>query len=73
MEQKTYIHKKICLCRKCSGTGIITTYEPRDVRLLNPHRQQCPQCRGTGRVVVSGEKILNVEPYEPVLLSVDSI
>lgn len=65
MEQKTYIHKKICLCRKCSGTGIIITYETRDVRRLKPQRQKCPQCCGTGRVIVSGEKTLNVEPYEP--------
>lgn len=65
MEQKTYIHKKICLCKKCSGTGVEVFYAKDDVRQEYPLQRKCPQCNGTGRVIVYGERTLKIEPYEP--------
>lgn len=67
MEQKSYIHKKICLCKKCSGTGVEVFYAKDDVRQEYPLQRKCPQCNGTGRVIVSGERILSIEPYDPGL------
>lgn len=65
MEQKTYIHKKICLCRNCQGTGIEITYREKDLLKREPIRQRCPQCNGSGRVIVYGERTLKIVPYEP--------
>lgn len=65
MEQVTYYHKKICLCKECEGTGYIIKYSPHDYRKENPIKFKCSQCKGTGRVVVSGKRVLEVEPYEP--------
>lgn len=65
MEQKTYIHKKISLCKKCSGTGIEVFYSKDDILQRHPLQRKCPQCNGSGRVIVSGERTLIIEPYEP--------
>ena len=65
MEQTTHYHEKICLCRKCKGTGIEVFYSKTDYRQEYPLKRVCPQCNGTGRVVVSGTRVLNVVPYEP--------
>ena len=65
MKKEIYIHKKICLCRKCGGTGIETYYNITDLLNKMPLERTCSQCNGTGRVVVYGERILNIEPYEP--------
>ena len=65
MEQTTYYHEKICLCKKCKGTGIETFYAKSDLLNRHPLQRKCPQCNGTGRVVVSGTRVLNVVPYEP--------
>ena len=65
MEQRTIYHKKICLCRKCKGTGVEIFYAKTDTINRFPLKRECPQCKGSGRVVVSGERVLNVEPYGP--------
>lgn len=65
MEQTTYYHEKICLYKKCKGTGIETFYAKTDYRKEYPLKRKCSQCNGTGRVVVSGQRVLNVVPYEP--------
>lgn len=65
MEQTTYYHEKICLCKKCKGTGEEFLYAKTDYRKEYPLKCKCPQCNGTGRVVVSGKRVLNVVPYEP--------
>ena len=66
MEQVTYYHKKICLCKICAGTGYVIKYPPHDYRHEHPERLKCEQCNGSGRVVVSGKRVLEIEPYEPV-------
>ena len=25
-EEKNYIHRRVCLCRQCGGTGTVTVY-----------------------------------------------
>lgn len=65
MEQTTYYHEKICLCKKCKGIGIEVFYSKTDYRKEYPLKRKCTQCNGTGRVVVSGQRVLNVVPYEP--------
>lgn len=62
--EKTNIHKRICICRECNGTGTVVKYDLKDVRRLNPQIETCPQCNGSGRVWVSGEVIKKIEPYE---------
>ena len=65
MEQTTHYHEKICLCKKCKGAGEITFFAEKDYQERYPLKKKCPQCNGTGRVVVSGKRVLNVVPYEP--------
>ena len=63
MKETTLIPKRICICRRCHGT--VTVCELKDVRRLYPQTKVCPLCKGSGRVVISGEVHKNVEPYEP--------
>ena len=28
--EKTYIHRRVCLCRQCGGTGTVTVYAEKD-------------------------------------------
>ena len=65
MIEKRYIHKRICVCKKCKGTGEIVEYDSKDYRHEYPHEKICTQCDGTGRVVISGEINIRVEAYEP--------
>lgn len=65
MKETTLIPERICICRRCHGTGTVTVYELKDVRRLYPQTKVCPLCKGSGRVVISGEVHKNVEPYEP--------
>lgn len=68
--EKTIIPKRICVCRKCSGTGMVTEYDSRDIRRKYPHTRTCPQCNGSGRVYVCGEVRKFIEPYEPATNSI---
>jgi hypothetical protein len=37
--EKTYIHRRVCLCRQCGGTGSVTVYAEKDVRGNIPSRK----------------------------------
>ena len=50
--------EKIALCRECHGTGKVKA--GRFVRKSEP----CPQCEGSGRVLVSCEMTLHIRPYQ---------
>lgn len=62
--EKRYLHKRICICRTCRGTGKLLTFDRCDWRRENPRQTVCTQCGGTGRVVVSGETSISVEPFK---------
>ena len=62
-EEKNYIHRRVCLCRQCGGTGIVIEYEEKDVRREYPQQKVCPQCQGSGRIWLSGEVTKYIEPY----------
>ena len=47
---------KVSLCRKCGGSGVISSGESTVC---------CPQCVGSGRVIVSGVMVMVVRPYRP--------
>ncbi|MCF2599289.1 hypothetical protein I6E10_11230 [Phocaeicola barnesiae] len=61
--EKNYIHRRVCLCRQCGGTGTVTVYAEKDVRRLHPKQKVCPQCQGSGRIWLSGEVTKYIEPY----------
>lgn len=43
--------EKIALCRECHGTGKIL-------------ERRCPNCEGSGRVLVSCKMTLDIRPYK---------
>ncbi len=47
--------EKVALCRECHGTGKVT-------KLGFPRK--CPNCDGSGRVLVSCEMKLHIRPYK---------
>ena len=47
--EKKYKHPKVALCRHCGGTGFLTRLDEREE---NEITEICPDCRGSGRVVV---------------------
>lgn len=49
--------EKIALCRECGGTGKVK--KGSFVKKEAP----CPQCEGSGRVLVSCEMLVSVRPY----------
>lgn len=61
--EKTYIHRRVCLCRECRGTGRVTRFDGKDCLNEHPRQETCPQCRGSGRVWLSGEVVKKIEPY----------
>lgn len=61
--EKTYIHRRICLCRRCGGSGRITFFAEKDYRQEYPQTKVCPQCEGSGRIWLSGEVTKTIEPY----------
>lgn len=65
MEQRKQIVRRICVCDKCKGTGQYIRYALNDVRMMQPIREVCRQCNGSGRVEISGVIIKQVEPYVP--------
>ncbi len=50
--------EKVALCRECHGTGVVT------VGKLLRKQKACPQCEGSGRVLVSCEMKLDIRPYK---------
>lgn len=58
MKKNVKKEPKVALCRECRGTGMIRTgsFLKKDV--------PCPQCEGSGRVVVSCEMTLDIQPYK---------
>ena len=52
--------EKIALCRECHGTGKVV-----ESRLLKKSKP-CPNCGGSGRVLVSCQMTLSVRPYKEV-------
>ena len=61
--EKTYIHRRVCLCRQCGGTGTVTVYAEKDLQHQYPEQKVCPQCQGSGRIWLSGTVIKQIEPY----------
>ncbi len=49
---------KIALCRECHGTGIIRRVDGNQIG------GTCPQCEGSGRVMVSYKMTLDIRPYK---------
>ena len=71
--------QRIALCRRCGGTGRLgqsrnsALYTPQSVRGAHPKIEAelsggtqltfCPQCGGSGRVLVSCKMELDIRPY----------
>lgn len=49
--------EKIALCRVCGGSGKVFGGVFRSPSV-------CPQCEGTGRVIVKCDMVLNIRPYK---------
>lgn len=49
---------KIALCRECHGTGFIRCIDGAHIGFT------CPQCEGSGRVMVSCKMTLDIRPYK---------
>lgn len=62
--EKTYTHRRVCLCRQCRGTGRTVFFAEKDYRHEYPLQKVCPQCGGSGRVWLSGEVVKKIEPYD---------
>ena len=61
---------KVALCRPCHATGVIqrTTELPSRIfrkKKVNITEESCPQCGGSGRVIVSAKMELDIQPYNP--------
>ena len=69
--------EKVALCRECHGTGKVTKpgFIPEQrspTRSLIPEQSsptrslsmKCPNCEGSGRVLVSCEMKLHIRPYK---------
>lgn len=50
---------KIALCRQCRGTGIWRHESEAGVTIADT----CPQCEGSGRVMVSAVMEFDIRPY----------
>lgn len=50
---------KVALCRKCHGTGLFP--DKKDDAII---MKQCPQCEGSGRVMVSAVIEYDIRPYK---------
>ncbi len=59
---KRYKHPKITICRRCAGTGV---YQHLDADEREEVSEVCPDCQGSGRLVVSGVSEFTVQPYVP--------
>jgi hypothetical protein len=59
---RRYKHPKITLCTTCRGSGV---YRHLDEFEREEISEVCPDCQGSGRVVVSGVIEFTVQPYVP--------
>lgn len=50
---------KVALCRGCHGTG----FQKAGIDGTLGTRVRCPQCEGSGRVLVSCKMSLDIRPY----------
>lgn len=48
---------KVALCRECHGTGMVRN-------VYGTAALPCPQCEGSGRVMVSCKMTLDIRPYK---------
>lgn len=48
---------RVSICSSCRGTGKMVDY-------IHDAQMTCPQCCGSGRVVVSCEMVVDVRPYK---------
>lgn len=55
MKKEVTKPEKVALCRECHGTGKVT-------KLGFP--KKCPNCDGSGRVLVSCKMTLDIHPYK---------
>ncbi|WP_455670467.1 molecular chaperone DnaJ [Phocaeicola faecalis] len=60
--EKKYKHPKVALCRYCGGRGYLVSLDEREE---NEIIKTCPDCQGSGRVVVSAVMEVTVAPYRP--------
>lgn len=77
MKQRVTKAAKIALCRRCGGRGTIMrpagaiefSEDIEDLAAVAALRRfepcTCPQCGGSGRVLVSAEMELDIRPYNP--------
>lgn len=56
---------KVALCRACHGTGVIQRTRIFRKKKVNITEESCPQCGGSGRVIVSAKMELDIQPYNP--------
>ena len=64
MEKMKY-YRGIKLCPKCQGEGVIYN-DADDVRFWGkPEQEQCPMCRGSGRIRYYTEVKIQQEPFTP--------
>lgn len=48
---------RVSICGTCRGTGKIENFTHPEGRM------KCPQCEGSGRVIVSCEMMVDIRPY----------
>ena len=58
MKKNVKKEPKVALCRECHGTGFVKA------GTLFKRDETCPQCGGSGRVIVSCEMTLDIKPYK---------
>nr|DAF84618.1 MAG TPA: chaperone protein [Myoviridae sp. ctLEM34]DAV55151.1 MAG TPA: chaperone protein [Caudoviricetes sp.] len=52
MKREVLKPTRVALCRKCCGSGLLLS------------KATCPQCEGSGRVLVSCKMLLDIRPYK---------
>ena len=61
---KNYIHPEIYLCDKCNGKGTVIKHHKLDILHQDGTIEVCPDCEGSGRVVISTEIIITTKPFK---------
>jgi DnaJ-class molecular chaperone len=62
----TRIYKHIAICRNCGGDGRTWQPTPGMPQHENGHWGTCPQCQGSGMVIVRIKSTLTITPHHPV-------